>query len=192
LPAARPARVAAAAPASGPVEPAPADAAADEDAEAETDTAEAPAAPAGTGDEAEAIENALAEVLRQSGPAGEVNAPRAQAPNIAQQVTRGEREALSIGLQGFFSYAGNRSDRDLAVVVEVAFNRDGTIASGPTQVIARGGDNATRGALFQSARRAVVRAAAAGVFAALPAEKYAAWQRMEITFTPDERVDFSS
>ncbi|MEL6336504.1 MAG: hypothetical protein AAFQ88_07625 [Pseudomonadota bacterium] len=163
LPVARPAGVAAAAPASGPSDPAP-----QPEPEPETtETAEAPTPE------------------REPAAESESPAPAAQAPTFAQQVTRGERDALSLGIREFFSYGGNRSDRSLAVTVSIRLDRSGKIVEGPEMVRAQGGNPAVQRALFQSARRALLMAQRAGVFGRLPAQKYEAWRWMHVTFTPE-------
>jgi hypothetical protein len=45
--------------------------------------------------------------------------------------------------------------------------------------------------LFRAGRRALIRAQNAGVFAKLPAEKYEAWRRIHVTFTPED-IGFQS
>ncbi|MEL6208466.1 MAG: hypothetical protein AAFR47_24730, partial [Pseudomonadota bacterium] len=154
LPVARPAGVAAAAPASGPSDPAP------QPEPETTETAEAPTPE------------------REPAAESESPAPAAQAPTFAQQVTRGERDALSLGIREFFSYGGNRSDRSLAVTVSIRLDRSGKIVAGPEMVRAQGGNPAVQRALFQSARRALLMAQRAGVFGRLPAQKYEAWRWM--------------
>ncbi|MEO1469177.1 MAG: hypothetical protein AAFV86_08975 [Pseudomonadota bacterium] len=179
LPAARPARLAAAAPASGP--------APERTAEPETAVSSA---------ERDALDRLIAEAQAGETRRGDAPAPAATAPTFARQMTRGEVEALSIGIRDYFSYGGRRDDRALAVKVSFRLTRAGAVEPGSIERVgASGQPAAARDALFQSARRAIVRAGSAGVFARLPAQKYDAWRWIHATFTPETNargVDFSS
>ncbi|GMG83343.1 hypothetical protein LNKW23_25560 [Paralimibaculum aggregatum] len=118
--------------------------------------------------------------------AAEPTPPRAAgASRFASQVSRGEKDALRLGIQQYFTYAGSRADRSLEVTVAIALDPAGSIVEGPELVEARGGDQGAQRALFQAGRRALIRAASQGrVFAKLPREKFSAWQRIHVTFTP--------
>jgi len=127
----------------------------------------------------------------QAAPAAET-APRRAAPaRFARQVTRGERDALRLGLKRFFSYRGRVSDPALAVEVGISLDRAGRITAGPDLLEARGGTEAERRILMRDARTALILAMQDGVFAKLPAAKYEAWQRIHVTFTPED-IGFSS
>lgn len=119
-------------------------------------------------------------------------APAEAAPaRFAAQVTRGERDALRLGLKQYFTYRGRVSDPALAVRVGITLNRSGRITEGPELIEARGGTEPERRILFRDARTALILAMQAGVFAKLPAAKYEAWRRIHVTFTPDE-IGFQS
>ncbi|MGF1551254.1 MAG: hypothetical protein ACFBWO_01985, partial [Paracoccaceae bacterium] len=111
-------------------------------------------------------------------------APAATAPTRAARMTRGEREALSLSLREHFTYVG-RQEPDLSVTVAITLDEAGRIVYGPLRVSATGGSPATQDLLFRTAKTTLAKAQRAGVFATLPAEKFDAWQSMEITFTPD-------
>ncbi|MEM6488096.1 MAG: hypothetical protein AAF677_07475 [Pseudomonadota bacterium] len=196
LPVARPADLAAAAPASS--ADTPVTQPADEPAETDTDTADtAPAAE----DQAvaDAIAAALAEV-GQTAPAdsadsadqarGDTLGPTAAAPTFAARMTGREKEALSLGIRDYFSYSG-REERGLRVTMEILLSEDGRIVDGPRQVDGRG-DRAVQDALSRAARRALIQAQNAGVFADLPRAKYDAWRWIHVTFSPEEGVGFPS
>lgn len=110
---------------------------------------------------------------------------------FAAAVTRGEKDALRIGIKNHFYYSGNRADRSLQVTVAIALNEQGKIIEGPEQIRASGGDQGAQSALFQAGRRALMKAQAAGEFAKLPPEKYQGWKLIYVTFTPEE-IGFSS
>ncbi|MEM9764268.1 MAG: hypothetical protein AAF968_17485, partial [Pseudomonadota bacterium] len=116
--------------------------------------------------------------------------PTATAPTRGDQLSRGEKEGLSISLREYFRYPGRR-DPDLVVVIKASFNPDGSFRGAPTEVSASGGDKATQGALSRAAQTALRRAQALGVFAKL-GPKLSTWKSVEFRFTPDERVRLSS
>lgn len=117
--------------------------------------------------------------------------PRIASSRFSSQVTRGERDALRIGLKRYFSFAGNRSDRSLFVRIAIGLDPSGRIVEGPTLLDASGATPAVQQALFRSGRSALIRAANAGEFAKLPLEKYDAWKVIHVTFTPEE-LDFGT
>lgn len=171
IPVARPADLAAAAPASRETEaPAP-----EETAETETAEPETPPEPA-------AAETAETETAPETQPAR----PQGSPSRFAAQITQGEKAGLRAGIQQYFTYAGNRTDPALAVKIEIVMEPSGRIAGGPTLIEARGGTGPVRESLFQAGRRALIRAALAGEFRKLPAEKFDAWRIIHVTFTPDD------
>lgn len=110
---------------------------------------------------------------------------------FAAQVTRGEKDALRLGLKQYFSYNGNRSDKSLRVTVLIRLNADYTLSGQPEVQATSGGDAGSQRAIFQAGRRAVIRAQQAGVFAKLPADKYEAWKEIIVTFTLED-IGFQS
>ncbi|MEO0621318.1 MAG: hypothetical protein AAF183_03755 [Pseudomonadota bacterium] len=112
--------------------------------------------------------------------------PRIAASRFAAQVTRGEKDALRIGLKRYFTYAGNRADRSLFVRIAIGLDPSGRIVQGPELLEAGGATPAVQNALFRSGRSALIRAANGGEFAKLPIEKYDAWKVIHVTFTPTE------
>jgi len=113
------------------------------------------------------------------------------APRFAAQVTEGEQDALRIGLKRHFRYFGTRSDPTMSVRLGITLNRAGRIVSGPDLLDIRGGTEGERQILRRSARNALVLAANADVFAKLPEDKYDAWRRIHVTFTPED-IGFTS
>jgi hypothetical protein len=111
---------------------------------------------------------------------------RASASAFASRITRGEKDALRLGIKRYFVYNGNRADRSLAVRIGIGLDPSGSIVEGPELLDAQGGDDATRRALFQAGVRALRRAAYQGEFSRLPIEKYDAWKRIHVTFTPED------
>lgn len=111
---------------------------------------------------------------------------------FANRVTRGEKDALRLGIKKHFVYNGNRADRSLQVTLEIRLSPAGEIVAGPELLRASGGDEVSRNALFKAGQRALFKAQNAGEFARLPADKFEAWELIHVTFTPDERVDFAT
>ncbi|MEM9145568.1 MAG: hypothetical protein AAGC57_05165 [Pseudomonadota bacterium] len=111
---------------------------------------------------------------------------RIASSRFASQITRGEKDALRIGLKNYFSYAGNRADRSLFVRIAIGLDLSGRIVEGPELLDAGGATPAVQAALFRSGRSALIRAANGGEFAKLPVEKYEAWRVIHVTFTPTE------
>ncbi|MEM1384519.1 MAG: hypothetical protein AAF713_07005 [Pseudomonadota bacterium] len=178
IPVARPAERAAAAPAASEPEPAKPRAPAkrpEREPPTETQTAEAEEPP-------EQPAEAAPEKPAQ---------PSGSSAAFAATMTRGEKDALVVGLKNHFTYPGNRSDRSLRVTMEIRLSEAGKITDGPELISAEGGDQASQRALFQAGRRALIKAQNAGEFQKLPRDKYAAWKLMRVTFTPEE-IGFSS
>jgi len=99
-------------------------------------------------------------------------------------ITRGEKDALRANIRRHFIYNNDRNDPTLRVTIAIELSRDGRIIDGPTEIESRGKRPAIRKALYQAGRRALIKAAIRGEFEVLPREKYDAWKRMHVTFTP--------
>ncbi|MEM7506794.1 MAG: hypothetical protein AAF415_08605 [Pseudomonadota bacterium] len=109
---------------------------------------------------------------------------------FAQRVTRGEKDALRLGIKRHFVYSGAR-ERGMAVVIAIRLDRSGKITGKPSQLRVSGGSGAAQQALFRAGSRALRKAEAAGEFRKLPANKYDAWKLIHVTFTPDN-IGFAS
>lgn len=114
---------------------------------------------------------------KQAGGSSAVQAPK---------LSRGERDAMRVGIKKYYVYNGDRSDRSLQVVIRVRLNEDGTIDGKPEQRSAAGGNPASQKALFEAGRRALFQAAAAGEFSRLPRDKYARWKVLNFRFSSDK------
>jgi len=110
---------------------------------------------------------------------------------FANAVTRGEKDALRLGIKRFFVYNGNRSDRALQVTIRIRLDQDAKILGQPELLQASGGNPAVQQVLFQAGRRALLKAQGAGEFKKLPVAKYDGWKLIHATFTPEE-IGFSS
>ncbi|MEO1492887.1 MAG: hypothetical protein AAFV19_12105 [Pseudomonadota bacterium] len=99
------------------------------------------------------------------------------------KLNRGEKNALRLGIKKHYVYGGDRSDRSLRVTIRVKLNQDGTIDGKPVQRRAKGGTAASQRAVFQAGRRALIKAANAGEFRRLPANKYNRWKVIDVVFT---------
>ncbi|MEM0987955.1 MAG: hypothetical protein AAGK00_03695 [Pseudomonadota bacterium] len=102
---------------------------------------------------------------------------------FAARLTRGERDALRVAIKPYYVYAGDQSDRSLQVIIRVRLNQDGSLNGKPEQRSAAGGNASSQRALFQAGRRALIRAAAAGEFQRLPADKYQRWKVLNFRFS---------
>ena len=136
-------------------------------AEAEEPTQPEPA-PADT-----AIDDALAEVLGQG---GEPSGP---------PLTSGEKDAMRLAVSQCWN-VGSLSTDALQVVVVVGFSLtpDGKVVGDSLRLLSSsGGSDGAANQAYQAARRAILRCGAKGYD--LPADKYAQWQDIEITFNPE-------
>ncbi len=109
---------------------------------------------------------------------------------FAQRVTRGEKDALQVGIKRHFVYNGSR-DRGLVVKIEIRVDQQGQIQGKPKLLSASGGNKQAQDALFRSGVRALYKAQTAGEFSKLPADKYEAWKLIHVRFTPDA-IGFAS
>ena len=109
----------------------------------------------------------------------------------APRLSRGERNAMRVGIKKYYVYNGDRSDKSLQVVIRIKLNQDGTINGKPEKRSAKGGSSGSQNALFQAGRRALIRAAAAGEFRRLPPEKYPRWKVLNFRFSVDSVGDVS-
>lgn len=120
-----------------------------------------------------AINDALAEAL---GGGSEPSGP---------PLTSGEKDAMRLAVSRCWN-VGSLSTDALNVVVVVGFslNRDGTVIGGSIRMLDNsGGSDSATNLAYQAARRAILRCGAKGYD--LPADKYAQWQDIEITFNPE-------
>lgn len=170
LPVARPADLARAAPASSRPEPAPQE-------PAEEEKTEEPARQVAT------AEPEQAEKPEQAEPAGGSSRPTAP-------LSRGEKNALRLGIKKYYTYSGDRSDPNLQVAIRVELTEQGTIRGNPVVVDASGGTAASQAALGRAGRAALIYADNAGEFGKLPPEKYGAWRVLTVVFTTRNEVLF--
>ena len=127
----------------------------------------------------QATQTAEAKPAQNSTPAKPSGSTAVRGPKL----NRGEKEALRVGIKKYYSYGGDRSDRQLRVTIRVKLNENGTLNGNPVQKNARGGNAGSQRAVFQAGRRAIIRAADAGEFRKLPANKYNRWKVIDFVFT---------
>ncbi|MGV6804043.1 MAG: energy transducer TonB [Ruegeria sp.] len=135
----------------------------------------APAEPRDQASESDqsAINDALAQAL---GSGSEPSGP---------PLTSGEKDAMRLAVSKCWN-VGSLSTDALTTVVVVGFslNRDGTIVQGSLAMLdSSGGSAGAAKQAYEAARRAILRCGAKGYD--LPADKYAQWQDIEITFNPE-------
>lgn len=98
-----------------------------------------------------------------------------------------DREALRVGIKGYFSPPpGLQNADDLAVTIRVELDQAGKIVGKPEVRRPGGRLDGQHTALMRAGMRALVKSAASGVFARLPKDKYARWRLIDVTFTPKE------
>ena len=145
--------------------------------EPETETQSAEASEVENSDTA-AVDSALAEALAQSEGPSE-NTP--QGPPL----TAGEKDALRVSVQKCWN-VGSLSTVALqtTVIVGVNMSEDSKPISSSIRLLSSsGGTSASAEQAFQTARRAIIRCGASGYN--LPADKYASWREIEMTFNPE-------
>jgi hypothetical protein len=106
-------------------------------------------------------------------------------------LNEGEKDALRLGIKNFYSYSGRR-DPSLRVTIRVRLDEQAQIEGKPELLRAEGGDSGSQKSLFDAGRRALLQAQNAGEFKKLPADKYAAWKVLNVIFTTEEGIKFSS
>ncbi|NIZ13353.1 energy transducer TonB [Phaeobacter sp. HF9A] len=125
-----------------------------------------------------AVNDALAEALAG---AGEVEAPEPS----GQPMTRGEKDALRVAVSQCWN-VGSLSSEALrtTVVVGVSLSREGVPDIGSLRMKSSSGGSASSAKqAYEAARRAIIRCGSKGFD--LPADKYAQWRDIEMTFNPE-------
>lgn len=123
-----------------------------------------------------AVADALAEAIAGGG---------ATRGDPGPPMTAGERDALRLAVQECWVVDVGSEAANVTVVVAMAMSPEGRVVDGSLRMLeASGGSDAAVRTAFQSARRAILRCQRDGF--ALPAEKYAQWQEVEMVFNPSE------
>jgi len=104
---------------------------------------------------------------------------------FALRLRPGELNALSLAIRKHYLYNGDVSDRSLQVVIRVRLNSDGTIFGRPERRSASGGNAASRNALFQAGKRALLKAEQAAEFRKLPVDRHSGWKVLNFRFSVD-------
>lgn len=98
-----------------------------------------------------------------------------------------DQDNLRVGIKSYFNPPQGVADADnLAVVFLIELNDKGEIVGKPKLDAPKPPFDRRIDALARAGARALIRSAAAGVFAKLPKDKYARWRLIEVTFTPRE------
>jgi hypothetical protein len=118
-------------------------------------------------------------------------APAGGSTRPSGPLNEGEKDALRLGIKKFYTYSG-RQDPSLRVTIRVRLDEQAEIAGKPELLRAEGGDQGSQTALYQAGRRALLQAQSAGEFRKLPADKYGAWKVLNVVFTTEEGIEFSS
>jgi hypothetical protein len=121
---------------------------------------------------------ALEEALRTPAPEPGPVAPAALGPPL----TTGERDGLRLAVGRCWNFSAlSTAAAQVTVTIGMDMARDGTPAN-LRLVTHSGGSDAAAQQAYETARRAILRCQPY----TLPAEKYAQWQEIEMTFNPDE------
>ncbi|MEO1316019.1 MAG: hypothetical protein AAFW01_05425 [Pseudomonadota bacterium] len=131
----------------------------------------------------ESVDKAKGETKKKSAASAASTQRAATAPTRAAQFSRGEKDGLSIAVRDEFVYNGRR-DGNPVVIVAVSISASGQIVDGPRKVSGSGADNGTLDVLFQSGRRALLKAERKGAFRPL-GPKLATYNTIEFRFTPN-------
>jgi len=133
-------------------------------------------APAATRD---AVQDALQQAL------ADATAPSVPAYS-GPPISAGERDALRVAVQKCWNVGSLSTDAlRTTVVVSVSMTEDGKPVVPSIRMRSfSGGSQASAQQAFDSARRAIIRCGTRGYD--LPAEKYALWQEIEMTFNPEK------
>lgn len=129
-------------------------------------------------DTASAVQDALAEALAGG---ADVEAPEPSGPPL----TLGEKDALRVAVSQCWNVGSLSTDAlKTTVVVAVSLAQDGRPDTGSIRMLSStGGASSAAQQAFDAARRAIIRCGAKGF--QLPAEKYAQWRDIEMTFNPE-------
>ena len=137
-----------------------------------------PSRPDPAPDSQDAVEAAIAAAL------GPPAAPSPAAP-VGPPLSAGERDALRVAVSSCWNVGALSSEAlQTIVVVTVDMQEDGRPMAGSIRLLSHsGGSDAAARQAFETARRAIIRCGARGF--PLPAEKYAQWRQIEMTFNPE-------
>lgn len=135
----------------------------------------------------EPAEERVAEATAEPRPA----APAGGSTRPSGPLNEGEKDALRLGIKNFYTYSGRR-DPTLRVTIRVRLTEQAQMDGKPELLRAEGGDAGSQKSLFDAGRRALLQAQNAGEFNKLPADKYGAWKVLNVVFTTEEGIEFSS
>ncbi len=130
---------------------------------------------------ADALALAAADLLAQA--ASDLSG--AESAPIGAPITSGEREGVRVALRQCWSVGRMSSEAMRTIVtVGVTMNEDGTPDVASISLLGhQGGTDASARLAFEVARSAIIRCGARGF--PLPAEKYAQWRELELSFDPE-------
>ncbi|MGR3616725.1 MAG: energy transducer TonB [Paracoccaceae bacterium] len=143
-----------------------------------------PAEPQAETDTGSAVNDALAEALAEQ-PAAQPNAAEQAEVPSGPPLNQAEKDGLRVAVSKCWNVGSLSTDAlQTTVVIGVSMSEDGKPDNGSIRMLSSSGgsDDAAEGA-FEAARRAIIRCGSKGF--PLPAEKYAQWRDIEMTFNPE-------
>ncbi len=113
-------------------------------------------------------------------------APTTPAAPVGPPLTSGEKDALRVAVEPCWNTGALSSEAlRVTVVVGVELTQDAKPIQGSIRMVGfSGGSDAAANQAFETARRAILRCGLRDGFG-LPAEKFAQWQNIEMTFNPE-------
>lgn len=99
-------------------------------------------------------------------------------------LSAGEKEGLRVAVSNCWNVDVGGRSADTVVSIAVSLDREGRVVPGTLRMIGSDGGNAASVKIaFEAARRAILRCQNDGY--KLPADKFAQWQNIEMTFNPE-------
>ncbi|MDU9002451.1 energy transducer TonB [Sedimentitalea todarodis] len=125
---------------------------------------------------ASAVDAAVAAAL--AGPATEPDAP------VGPPLSAGEKDALRVAVSQCWNVDVGGKSSQVVVTVAMSLDQSGKVIGNSVRLLgSEGGNEQSVQTAFQAARRAILRCQKTGY--ELPADKYAQWRDIEMTFNPE-------
>jgi len=144
------------------------------------ETVQTPPAPAAPAPDTTVVDNAAVQAALEAA----LSSARETVPT-GPPMSSGERDALRLAVQACWNVDPGARWAQTTVTIAMDMTQDGKVVPGSLRMIAsEGGDASTVDAAFGAARRAILLCERDGF--PLPADKFAQWQQIEMTFNPEQ------